>query len=81
MLDFSRLCETVLHRCFSITQAQEDLRLKNTTDMSADLKDAEMTIQQMSAEIEALTEKVKVGFQPGILNYTHVDSKDLCIYH
>lgn len=42
-----------------LLKAQEDLRLKNTTDMSADLKQAEMTIQQMSAEIELLTEKVK----------------------
>lgn len=42
-------------------QAQEDLRLATTTDASADLKRAEMTIQQMSAEIEALMEKLKVG--------------------
>lgn len=62
-----RLSETVLHRCVSLSQAHEDLRLKNTTDMSADLKQAEMTIQQMSIEIEVLKEKVKVGFQPGIL--------------
>lgn len=37
--------------------------------MSADLKHAEITIQQMNAEIQALTEKVKVGFEPGALNY------------
>lgn len=53
--------------CVWFTQAHEDLRLKNTTDMSADLKQAEMTIQQMSIEIEVLKEKVKVGFQRGIL--------------
>lgn len=35
----------------------------------------------MSAEIELLTEKVKVGFQPGILNYAYVDGNDLFIYH
>lgn len=49
--------------------------------MSADLKQAEMTIQQMSAEVEVLTEKLKVGFQQGILNYAYVDSNDLFIYH
>lgn len=48
-------------------QAQEDLRLATTTDASADLKQAEMTIQQMSAEIEALMEKLKVGV---LLNVT-----------
>lgn len=53
--------------CVWFSQAHEDLRQKNTTDMSADLKQAEMTIQQMSIEIEVLKEKVKVGFQPGIL--------------
>lgn len=46
---------------FFSPQAQEDLRLATTTDASADLKRAEMTIQQMSAEIEALMEKLKVG--------------------
>lgn len=46
---------------FSFPQAQEDLRLAKTTDVSADLEQAEMTIQQMSAEIEALVEKLKVG--------------------
>lgn len=66
---------------FSFTQAQEDLRLKNTKNMSVDLKQAEMTIQQMSAEVEVLTEKLKVGFQQGILNYAYVDSNDLFIYH
>lgn len=45
--------------------------------MSADLKQAELTIQQMSAEIEALMGKVKVGFQPGIFSYAHVDGYDL----
>lgn len=56
-----------------LTQAQEDLRLKSTTDLSADLKEAEMTIRQMSTEIEALTEKIKVGFQPGTLTSVSVD--------
>ncbi|TNM87525.1 hypothetical protein fugu_005746 [Takifugu bimaculatus] len=43
-----------------LLKAQEDLRLAKTKDASADLKQAEMTIQQMSAEIEALMEKLKV---------------------
>lgn len=52
---------------FFSPQAQEDLRLAKTTDVSADLKQAEMTIQQMSTEIEALKEKLKVGV---LLNVT-----------
>lgn len=52
---------------FLFPQAQEDLRLAKTKDASADLKQAEMTIQQMSAEIEALMEKLKVGL---LLNVT-----------
>uniref|UniRef100_H3DJV3 Centrosomal protein 135 n=1 Tax=Tetraodon nigroviridis TaxID=99883 RepID=H3DJV3_TETNG len=67
------------------TQAQEDLRLKSTTDLSADLKEAEMTIRQMSTEIEALTEKIK----PGTLTSVSVDgnacveltSRYLCAGH
>lgn len=51
---------------FFFPQAQEDLRLAKTTGVSADLNQAEMTIQQMSAEIEALMEKLKVG----VLNVT-----------
>lgn len=47
---------------FLFFQAQEDLKLAKTTNVSADLKQAEMTIQQMSAEIETLREKLKVGF-------------------
>lgn len=61
-------------------QAQEDLRLAKTTDhVSADLKRAEMTIQQMSAEIEALMEKLKVGSLPGAAENRILKDKDRLI--
>lgn len=64
------LSETFMDQMFLFTQAQEDLKLARSTDVSADplklkedIKRAEIRIEQMSIERDTLMERLKVSLR------------------